>query len=215
MFGSGHRNKDIKRLKTTEHFKSLLDLKLIDTAPRIYEFSPNGLRFLKPAKLTIRFQNAKPNCERFILHGSYNDRCQKTVWELVEIKAAKKLAIINITSFSLYTYVIACCPTSISRMLSHINSEFTCYAYVYYRRSKETTDILVVILSMFVINEKNKEEIKQLNDHMLQGYIQGGKGTSFKTVDTERNLEMCLVCTEVESTCFNWILLNLWFSVTL
>ena len=45
----------IERLKTIEHFKSLLDLKLIDTAPRIYEFSPNGLRFLKPAKLTIRF----------------------------------------------------------------------------------------------------------------------------------------------------------------
>ena len=86
-------------------------------------------------------------------------------------------------------------------MLSHINSEFSCYAYVYYRRLEETTElaISVVILSMFVIDEKKEEQIKQLNDHMQQGYILGGKGASFKTVDTKRNLEMCLVCTEVES----------------
>ena len=87
------------------------------------------------------------------MHGSNNNRCQKTVWELAKIT-------IKVNRFSLYTYFLACHET-LFRIISQINNEFTSYAYVYYRRSMKTTDISVVILSMFVIDEK-KEEIKKL-----------------------------------------------------
>ena len=64
-------------------FKSLLDLGLVDAAPRVYEFSPNALKFVKPADLTFKVGNDTSGCEPFILHGFHNPENQRIVWELV------------------------------------------------------------------------------------------------------------------------------------
>lgn len=194
---------NIKRLQTSS-FNSLHDLRLIDAAPQIYEFTPNRLKFLKPATLTISFKNAISANGPFILHGSHNKRYQKTVWELVEARNAEKLANVKIYGFSFYTYIMARCGL-LARILSHINNSFMCCAYVLYRKSasmEESIDISVVIVSEFVYEEKKKkkEELEQLNCHIRQGYVKGGEGMSLKPVDTERSLEMCLVFTEGKST---------------
>ena len=171
-------------------FESLRVLGVIDAAPQIYEISPTGLEFLKPAKLTIRIKEAIPGKEPFILRGYRH--CQRIAWELVTngVKTNKaKLKIVN--TFSLYTYIFAKRET-LARILSHINNSFCCRAYVFYRRSDlmETIDISVVLVSEFV-NERDEEKIKKLKYHLDEGYVKGEKG-KLKAVDTDRNLEMRL-----------------------
>ena len=188
--------------------KSLLDLGLIDAAPRVVEFLPDGLKFLKPADLTIRFQNTVSNTEIFILHCSYNLKYQKTVWELgttgIEERNVKGVVNTKINGFSFYMFVLAT-RGMLARILSHLNQSFICRAYALYRRSSTVgaIDISVVILSEFV-DENEEEDIKQLKDHLDLGYVKGEKGL-LKRVYTDRRLEMSLDFPGVENTPFSFI----------
>ena len=183
-------------------FKSLHDLGLVDAAPRVVEFLPDGLRFSKPADLTVRFENTISDSELFILHGSYNRDYQRTVWELVtnDIEDNKAEGVVNmkINGFCFYSYVVAR-RWRIARILSHLNNSFTCRAYALYRRpSPDTIDISVVFVSKFVDDDK-EEDIKQLRDHFEAGYVKGEKGM-LKGVHTDRRLEMSLQFPEVPTT---------------
>ena len=62
-------------------FKSLLDLDLVKAVPRVVEFLPDGLQFLKPAKLSIKYEKITSDAELCILHGSNNSDDERTVWE--------------------------------------------------------------------------------------------------------------------------------------
>jgi hypothetical protein len=195
------RNKDIA-------IKSLVDLGLIDAAPRVVEFLPDGLKFLKPADLTITFQNTVSNTELFILHGSYNPIYQRAVWELVTngIEESNVKGVVNtkINGFCFYMFILAT-RGMLARILSHLNHSFTCRAYTLYRRlsTLDTIDISVVILSEFV-DENEDEDIKQLKDHLEAGYVKGEKGL-LKRVHTDRRLEMSLHFPGVENTPFSFI----------
>ena len=176
-------------------FSSLLELNLVDTTPRIFEFLPDGLKFLKPAHLTITFEaKTTQDSELFILHGSTKDNHPGTVWELVNEESIKEhsaegIAKMEINGFCFYTLFKAKRGT-LSRILSHLNKSFSCRAYVFYRRMMNTIDISVVIISHHA--EKNHKEIaQQLQDHIEQGYTQGEKGM-LKSVQTKRQLEISL-----------------------
>lgn len=185
-------------------FKALLDLGLVDAAPRVVEFLPDGLKFLKPADLTIRFEKTASDSELSILHGSYNCDYQGIVWQLVtnaiEDNSAEGVVNMKIYGFCFYSYILAK-RGRLARILSHLNHSFTCCAYAFYRRpSMDTIDISVVMLSEFV-DEKKKEDIKQLKDHFEEGYAKGDKGMG-KRVHTKRPLEICLDFPGVESIAF-------------
>ena len=176
-------------------FKSLLELNLVDTPPRVFEFLPDGLKFLKPAHLTISFEaKTSHDSELFILHGSYKGDHLGNVWELAIAKSREEhspegIAQVEINGFCFYTYFMAQ-RGWLSRILSHLNKSFFCRAYVFYRRMINTIDISVVMISDFV--EKNQNEIVgQLQHNLPQGYILGEKGV-VKTVYTERQLEISL-----------------------
>ena len=184
-------------------FKSLLDLRLIEAVPRVYEFSPNGLKFLKPANLTFRFRNAAYGREPFFLHGFRNLDNQRIVWKQVtdgvEIDNASELAKIKMNSFSFWTYLLSS-RGKFARLWSHLSCRFSCRAYVFYRRlpsMESIVDISVVLVSEFV--DEKKEEIEQLKHYLEGGYIEGERGT-LKAVDTHCNLEMCLDFPGIEST---------------
>ncbi|CAB4014829.1 Hypothetical predicted protein, partial [Paramuricea clavata] len=205
--GAGCLDKDIEitLIKDDQNFafKSLHDLGLVDAAPRVVEFLPDGLKFSKPADLTIRFENPISDSELFILHGSYNRDYQRTVWELVtnDIEDNKAEGVVNmkINGFCFYSYVVAR-RWKIARILSHLNNSFSCRAYALYRRlpSLDTIDISVVFVSKFVDDDR-EEDIKQLRDHFKDGYVVGDKG-KLKRVHTDRRLEMSLQFPEVPST---------------
>ena len=188
--------------------KSLLDLRLVVAAPRVVEFLPDGLKFLKPADLTITFQNAVSNAELFVLHGSYNPIYQKTVWELVtngiEKRNVKGVCNTKINGFCFYMFILAT-RGMLARILSHLNHSFTCRAYTLYRRppTVNAIDISVVLLSEFV-DENEEADIKQLKDHLKAGYVKGEKGM-LKRVYTDRRLEMSLDFPGVENTPFAFI----------
>ena len=115
-------------------FKSLLVLGLIDTPPYVFELLPDGLKFLKPAHLTIRFEaKTALDSELSILHRSYKD----TDWELeandIQENTEKGIARMKINGFSFYTYFIAE-RGKFARILSHLNNSFSSRAYVFYRR---------------------------------------------------------------------------------
>ena len=187
-------------------FKSLLGL--LDGVHRVVEFRPYGLKFLKPANLTIKFETkAVSDSEHFILHGFHNHMHQRIVWELVtngiEKHNVKGAINIKINSFSFYSYILAR-RGMIARILRHLNQSFTCRAYSFYRRQPgmDTIDISVVLLSEFV-DEEQEDNIKQLKDHLEAGYVKGEKGL-LKPVCTDRHLEMCLDFPEIESTSFSF-----------
>ena len=187
-------------------FKTLLGL--LDAVPRVVQFFPDGLKFLKPANLTIRFETkAVFDSEHFILHGFYNRTYKRTVWELVtngiEEYNVEGVVNIKINGFSFYSYILAR-RGKLARILRHLNQSFTCRAYSFYRRLPEmdTIDISVVLLSEFV-DEDQGEDIKQLKDHLEAGYVKGEKGL-LKPVHTDRHLEMCLDFPEIESTSFSF-----------
>jgi hypothetical protein len=188
--------------------KSMIDLRLVDTAPRVVEFLPDDLKFLKPADLTITFQNTVSNTELFILHGSYNPIYQRAVWELVTngIEESNVKGVVNtkINGFCFYMFILAT-RGMLARILSHLNHSFTCRAYALYRRLPKVNaiDISVVILSEFVDDDKG-EDIKQLKDHLDLGYVKGEKGL-LKRIHTDRRLEMSLHFTGVESIPFSFI----------
>jgi hypothetical protein len=188
--------------------KSLLDSGLVDVAPRVVEFLPDGLKFLKPADLTITFQNTVSNTKLFVLHGSYSPIYKKTVWELgtndIKELNAKGVCNTKINSFCFYMFILAT-RGMLARILSHLNHSFTCRAYTLYRRppTMDTIDISVVLLSEFVDDDKG-EDIKQLKDHLDLGYVKGEKGL-LKRVHTDRRLEMSLHFPGVESIPFSFI----------
>ncbi|CAB3978740.1 ---NA--- [Paramuricea clavata] len=188
--------------------KSLLDLRLVDTAPRVVEFLPDGLKFVKPADLAIAFQNTVSNTEFFILHGSYNSIYQKIVWELVtngvEERNEEGVCNTKINGFCFYMFILST-RGMLARILSHLNHSFTCRAYALYRRlsTMETIDISVVLLSEFADDDKG-EDIQQLKDHLDVGYVKGEKGM-LKRVHTDRRLEMSLQFPGVENTPFSFI----------
>ena len=186
-------------------FKTLLDLRLIDRIPQVVKFLPDGLAFLKPSDVEIRYEKTGPESEHFILHGSYNQRYRRTVWELVtngiEANNAEGVINVKINHFSLLTYINAK-RGKLARILGHLNGYFTCRAYSFYRRMpiKDTIDISVVLLSEFV-DEKREEDIKQLKDHFQAGYVMGEKGL-LKPVHTNRRLEVILDFPDIENPPF-------------
>ena len=188
--------------------KSLLDLGLVVAAPRVVEFLPDGLKFLKPADLTITFQNTVFNTELFVLHGSYNPIHQRIVWELVtngiEERNVEGVCNTKINGFCFKMFILAT-RGMLARILSHLNHSFTCRAYPFYRRppTMDTIDISVVLLSEFVDDDKG-ENIEQLKDHLALGYVKGKKGL-LKRVHTDRPLEMSLHFPGVENTPFSFI----------
>ena len=197
------KNAEITLIKDDHNFafKSLVDLSLVDTIPRVVEFLPDGLKFSKPALLTIKFETVSPDCELFVLHGSYNRDYQRTVWEVVtndiEERTAEGVVNMRINGFCFYSYIMAK-RGELARILSHLNHSFTCCAYVFYRRKPPmaTLDISVVLVSEFVDGGKTGKS-KQLLDHLKEGYTQGEKGMS-KRVHTDRSLEVSLDFPELE-----------------
>ncbi|CAB4022729.1 ---NA--- [Paramuricea clavata] len=187
--------------------KSMLDLGLLKVAPRDVEFLPNGLKFLKPADLTIRFRNTVSDSKPFILHGSYRRDYQKIVWEPVtngiEVNNVEGIVNAKINGFCLYSHILARCGM-LGPIVSHLNHSFTCCTYVLYRRkpTMDTLDISVVIISEFVDDDKG-EDIKQLKNHLDLGYIKGEKGV-LKPVHTDRRLEMSLHFPGVENFPFSF-----------
>ena len=188
-------------------FKSLVDLGLVDTIPRVVEFLPDGLKFSKPAILTFKFETISPDSELFILHGSYNTKYQRTVWKVVtnniKLRTEEGVVDIKIDGFCFYSYIMAK-RWELARILSHLNHSFTCCAYVFYRRkpAMDSIDISVVLISNFV-DEKEKGNFKQLLDHVQEGYIKGDKGMA-KRVHTNRRLEMNLNFPEFEFAPFSF-----------
>ncbi len=186
--------------------QSLLDLRLIDPSSRVVEFLPDGLEFLKPANLTIRFETNVSDSQLFILHGFFSNKCQRTIWELVtnhiEDRRTERVVNMKIDGFCFFSYILAM-RSEIARILSHLNESFISRAYAFYRRlpSTDTIDISVVLLSDFV-DEKKEEDIKQLKDHFEQGYLKGEKGM-LKRIHTDRCLETCLDFPEVACTPFS------------
>ena len=188
--------------------KSLLDLGLLEAVPRVIQFLPVGLKFLKPADLTIRFENTVSDCEPFILHGSYRHDYQRTVWELVTngIKVNNVERVINskINGFSFYSLISATGVMTLPRILSHLNRSFTCRAYPLYRRlsTMDPLEISVVIFSEFV-DENKEEDIRQLKDLLDQGYVKGERGV-LKRVHTNRHLGISLHFPGVENVPFRF-----------
>ena len=179
--------------------KSLLDLGLVHAAPRVVKFSPDGLKFLKPVDLKIKFEKTLSDSQRFILHGFYNPVYQRISWELVtsgvEVNDVEGVIHVKINSFSLYMFIISTC-TFLARILSHINQSFICLAYSFYRRSPpmNTIDIAVVLVSEFFY-ENEESNIKHL---LEEGFVKGEKGV-LKRVNTDHPLEMCLHFPGVET----------------
>ncbi|XP_028404382.1 uncharacterized protein LOC114527015 [Dendronephthya gigantea] len=188
-------------------FKSLVDLDLISAMPSVFEFLPDGLKFLKPAdlELTIRLKRIAPDLELFLLRGSYNHNYEKMIWELVAdgIDENKTDGVINvkIDGFSVYTFFSAM-RGLISRILSHLNYSFTCVAYAFFRRLPpiDKIDFAVVLVSEFV-DEYEEKDIKQLKDHLKEGYIKSDKGMA-KRVQTDRSLQMHLDFSGIELSPF-------------
>ena len=181
----------LKKHDQSMDFKSLLDLGLIDTLPYVFELLPDGLKFLKPAHLTIRFEaKTTIDSELCILHRTHED----TVWEQVandiEENIAKGIARMKINRFSFWSYFMAW-GGELARFLSHINNSFSCCAYVFYRRQQAMNplEISVVLISEFV--DTNQETPRQLQYHKNKKYIQGGEGV-LKTVHTNLQLEISL-----------------------
>ena len=185
-------------------FKILLDIGLVNTVPQVVKFLPDGLTFLKPADLAILFQKRTAS-ENFILHGSYNPKYERTVWELVtngiEENSMEGVINIKINHFSFLTYIISK-RGKLARILGHLNGFFSCRAYSFYRRtpSMDTIDISVVFLSEFV-DENKEDDIKQLSDHFEAGYVKAEKGL-LKLVHTNRCLELGLDFPAVKYTPF-------------
>ena len=185
-------------------FKSLLNLGLVNAIPRVIECLSDGLKFLKPAHLTARFETTISDPELFILHGSYNRDSQKTIWEVVpnndvEEKSVDGAVNVEINELCFYCFISAQ-RGMIARIMSHLNQSFTCRAYSLYRRvpSTDIIDISVVLISLFV-DDVNEEDIRQLKDHYDEGYTKGEKGM-LKRVHTDRRFEMFLGFPEVDST---------------
>ncbi|XP_028404330.1 uncharacterized protein LOC114526973 isoform X2 [Dendronephthya gigantea] len=186
-------------------FKSLVDLGLVADAPRVVQFLPNGLKFLKPANLSIRLKKSLFHFEPFVLHGFYNDVYQKVVWELVTNDVTdsheEQLVNVKINGFSFFSYILAK-RGRLARILSHVNRSFTCCAYVLYQSQglfADTIDIAVVMVSEFV-EDKKEEDIKQLKDHFKEGYKRGEKGM-LKRIHTDRRLVLRLDFSGVANTC--------------
>ncbi|XP_028404324.1 uncharacterized protein LOC114526970 isoform X2 [Dendronephthya gigantea] len=183
-------------------FTSLKDL--VRDTPRVVEFLPNGLKFLKPAVLTIRPMRVEVlDLELFVLHGYHSDIYDKVVWELVSSgisginKEERGIINVEIYGFCFFSYILAK-RGRLARILSHINHSFTCCAYVLHRRRPaDTMDIVVVIVSEFVDDGK-EGDIKQLKDHIGEGYERGEKGRLTR-VHTNRRLVMSLVIPGVET----------------
>ena len=174
-------------------FKSLLNLGLVNAIPRVIECLSDGLKFLKPAHLTARFEKTISDLELFILHGSYNRDIQKTIWKLVPNNVEKKsvdgAVNVEINELCLYSFISAQ-RGMIARILSHLNQSFTCRAYSLNRRvpSTDIIDVSVVLVSLFV-DDNNEEDIRQLKDHYDEGYTKGERGM-LKRVHTDRRLEI-------------------------
>ena len=188
-------------------FKSLVDLGLVNNVLRVFELLPDGIKFSKPAILTFKFETIPPVSDLFILHGSYNTECQRTVWKVVtnEIKLRTEEGVVDIKidGFCFYSYIMAK-RGKLARILSHLNHSFACCAYVFYRRkpAMNTIDISVALISDFV-DEEEKGNFKQMLDHEKEGYIKGDKGMA-KRVHTNRRLEMSLNFPEFEFAPFSF-----------
>ena len=177
-------------------FKSLLALGLVKADPHVVEFRPDGLKFLKPAELSIKYEGITLDAELYILHGSYNRDDERTVWEQVtnDIEDNRMDGVVNmkINGFCFFSYIYAK-RGELSRILCHLNHAFTCRAYALYRRVPvmDTIDFSVVLLSKFVEKKNDVEDIQQLKDHFEAGYEIGEKGM-LKRVHTDHSLEITL-----------------------
>ena len=196
----------IKDCQSIAQVKSLFDLGLVDAPPKVVQFLPTGLKFLKPADLTVRFEKTVSDSECFTLHGFHNDIYQRIVWELVnnviEEHNVEGVGHVKINSFCFFMFILAR-RGKLAQILSHLNHSFTCRAYVLYRRppSMDTIDISVVMLSEF-LDEVKESDIKQLKDHFEAGFVQGEKGM-LKRVHTRRHdLELCLNFPGIDNTPF-------------
>ena len=189
-------------------FQHLLDLKLVEKVFCVIKCLPNGLKFLKPANLSVRIKTTKlVEEETFVLHGSYSVDMTMIVWSLVtnkvNIDILKGEISMNIEGFSLYSYIQVKLP-GLARLLSHINHSFDARAYVLYRRLPEmnTFDISVILFSEFV-NKKKEKDIDQLAYHCEENFHIGERGM-LKRVKTRRTYKICLDFPEREKTFENF-----------
>ena len=184
-------------------FSSLLKLGLVNAILRVIECGPDGLKSLKPACLTVRFETTISDAELFLLHGSYSYNDQKVIWKLIpndlEKENMEEAVNVQISEFGFYSFISAQ-RGMIRHILSHLNQSFACRAYSLYRRlgATDMIDISVVLISKFV-DDNNEENIKQLKDHYDESYIKGRKGM-VKRIETDRQIEMFVEFPEVEST---------------
>lgn len=173
-------------------FKSLVELGLLSCYPRVIEFLPDGLKFKKPADLTVQLEDvASPEQELFVLHGSYDSEMERNIWKVltddINMNVNGRCVDMKINGFCFYTYIMAK-RGKLANLLSHLNHSFDCHAVSLYRRRKPDSpyvDIALLLVSEFV--ENPSELTKMINE----GFCKGETGT-IKRVDTHRSLEMCL-----------------------
>ena len=174
-------------------FKSLVDLGLLSQYPRVIEFLPDGLKFEKPANLTVQLENLdSPELELFVLHGSYDSEMERTIWKVlptddINVDVNGQCVDMKINGFCFFTYIMAT-RDGLARILSHLNHSFNCHAVALYRRMPRSPDIdiFVVLYSEFV---ENPSELTKMIDE--NGFRRGEIG-AIKRVDIHRSLEMCL-----------------------
>ncbi len=197
----------IKHGSTIAQVESLFDIGLVDAPPKVVQFLPTGLKFLKPADLTVKFEKTLSDSECFTLHGFYNNIYQRIVWELVkngiEEHNVEGVGHVKINNFCFFMFILAR-RGKLARILSHLNHSFTCRAYVLYRRlpSTDTMDISVVMLSEF-LDEDKESDIRQLKYHIEAGFVVGEKGV-LKRVHTHRRLKMWPYFPGINSTPFSF-----------
>ena len=105
-------------------FNSLLTLGLVNAILRVIECRPDGLKPLRPACLTVRFETTTSDAELFLLHGSYSCNEQKIIWKLVpndvEKESMEGAVNVQINKFGFYSFISAQ-RGMIARILSHLN----------------------------------------------------------------------------------------------
>ena len=183
-------------------FKSLLDLGLLQVEPRVIEFLPDGLEFVKAADLTIHLKDIVSS-ELFVLHGSYDSKRERTIWTVVtdetDVNANEGYVNMKINGFCFYSYIRST-RGKLARILSHLNNSFNCYAVGLYRRipTFPNIDVAVVFLSEFVQMHEDKRNASQLNMMIRENKYHKSETGSLKRVDTHRRLEMRLEFPELD-----------------
>ncbi|XP_046856643.1 uncharacterized protein LOC124449783 isoform X2 [Xenia sp. Carnegie-2017] len=147
---------------------------------------PKGIIFHSPVILSVRGHETALVVENtYVFCGSYMDNVESITWNItsdVNIDVVRNLISISIPESALYICV-AGKSLDEHRVLSHLNHSFNCRVFVFHRRlpqlKNKVFDLSVVFISEYTIS------IRQINDHLQEGYTKGVEG-NFMFVKTDR-----------------------------